>query len=61
MNNNGVIIFCVDGSWIDYKNSTEKCGKDVLKKYLRDNKLNNVYGKASTNMSTKIYEELQRN
>ena len=59
--NKGEILFQVDGSWIDYKNSTEKCGKDVLKKYLRDNKLNNVYGKASTTTSKKIHEELQKN
>ena len=51
----------MDGSWIDYKSSTEKCGKDVLKKYLRDHKLNNVYGKASTNLSTKRREELESN
>ena len=61
MTNKGEILFHVDGSWIDYKNCTEKCGKDLLKKYLRDNKLNNVYGKASNITSTKIHEELQRN
>ena len=58
--NKGERLFQVDSSWIDYKNSTEKCGKDVLKKYLRDNKLNNVYGKVSTNTSKKIHEELQK-
>ena len=39
--NKGEILFQVDCSWIDYKNSTEKCGKDVLKNYLLDNKLKN--------------------
>ena len=55
MTNKGEILFHVDGSWIDYKSSTEKYGKDVLKKYLRDNKLNNVYRKGSTNTSKRIH------
>lgn len=58
--NKGEILFQVDGCWIDYKNSTEKCGKDVMKKYLRENNLNNVYGKVSTTTSKKIHEELQK-
>ena len=55
--NKGEILFQVDGSWIDYKNSTEKCGKNVLKKYLRDNNLNNVYGKVSTSTRPRRYKK----
>ena len=27
----GELLFQVDGSWFDYKTTTEKCGRDVLK------------------------------
>ena len=56
----GELLFQVDRSWLDYKTTTEKCGRDVLKKYLRDNKLNHVYGKVSNSTSKKIQEELQK-